>query len=463
MRVNRQIRCVKRNEHIQPDDLIVDELIDSGANCSLVSCRYPALHAAVCIALSSFWRTGEDERNVRMIHAADVSCHALTFARTFQPMATSVTCWPDQAPLFVAACQCQAGYAMAPLRGNSIGSLSLDLPAGKDDKLGEPQRDLLRRITSSSLNLYRLKIKALNGDHLCAGINIVQGPVGPLAYMDYFAPPQLAMVAEFIIHRLSSTSTLELLEHAPNISSLCIIPGKSDCVPLSPSNKLLAVAISGSLRRRRLHSLAIYPVSESPGHINPGLSSIARSMLSLRCLDMHICTPSVIDSVLSTGVVAGLTYLNLYGSAPWEDGGCQAANNFNPWGTRMCPYAAYSGQAPRRKEDRQHLRRLLAACSSLRHLTLAYFIGADLALVLDALKKSGARLSTLSLAMHECRGRTGSEAAVLALQSPTHPVLTRLKVLAVKGQSSQLKEVAREMRVKLAPPRELWDWWPRWQ
>jgi len=384
-------------------------------------------------------------------------------SHAFQPMTASVTCWPDRIPLFVTTCQCQAGSGMALLRGHPIGSLDLDLPVDEDDMLGESQRELLRRIASSSLNLSRLKIKRLSGAHLCTKFNIVRGPVGPSPTADYFAPPRLPMVTEFIIHRLSPTSTLELLELAPNISSLCIIPGRSGWVSLSSGNRLLRVATSGSVPRRRLHSLAIYPISETTEHINLALSSIARSLLSLRCLDMHICTPSVIDSVLSTGVAASLTYLHLYGSAPWDDDGCQAANNTNPWGARMCLYAAYSGQAPRRKEDRQHLRRLLATCTRLRHLTLNYFIGADLALVLDALNQSGARLSTLSLAMHECRGRSGSEAAVLALQCPTHPVLTRLKVLAVKRQSIHLKEVAREMRVRLAPPRELWDWWPRCQ
>ena len=148
-------------------------------------------------------------------------------SHAFQPMTASVTCWPDRIPLFVTTCQCQAGSGMALLRGHPIGSLDLDLPVDEDDMLGESQRDLLRRIASSSLNLSRLKIKLLSGAHLCTKFNIVRGPVGPSPTADYFAPPRLPMVTEFIIHRLSPTSTLELLELAPNISSLCIIPGRS--------------------------------------------------------------------------------------------------------------------------------------------------------------------------------------------------------------------------------------------
>jgi len=179
---------------------------------------------------------------------------------------------------------------------------------------------------------------------------------------------------------------------------------------------------------------------------------------------MHVRMPSVIDALLSVGVAARLTHLDLHGSSPGLDEMCQGENDVDSDEDEdvgaVCSYAAYQCK---REEDRQNLRRLLAACSGLRNLAITFVIGSDLTLALDALKRSGARLSTLSLGTHDCRNRTGSEAVILALQAPTHPVLTRPKVLAVNGGSDRLKQPAREMRVRLMSPEMKLDWWPRWQ
>jgi len=137
-------------------------------------------------------------------------------------------------------------------RGSSISSLDFNIPADKDINMGESQRDLVRRIASFSLNLSRSKIGRQTdffiGAHVCIEGDINEHQVGlPPAVEDFFNPIRLAAVTELVIHRLSSSSTLELLELTPNVVSLCLIPGRPDWLPRSPGTKLLGVTTSHKL------------------------------------------------------------------------------------------------------------------------------------------------------------------------------------------------------------------------
>ena len=145
---------------------------------------------------------------------------------------------------------------------------------------------------------------------------------------------------------------------------------------------------------------------------------------------MLVYTPSVIDAGLSPGVAVGLTYLHLCGSAPWDDDGSHASSTSSLWDPLIRFYATYNGQAPRPPSG--HLCR-----SAPPYARLLYSRGPSSRFRYAKPKRCAAFYVVTGV------GRTGSEVAGLAPQSPTHPVLTMSNFLIVKAQYLYTTQVAR--------------------